>query len=146
MLPFDPNARRLAVNVDIDATRHYCAIHGLQSGRAPATDPVWTHGVSRFLTLFQELDMKATFFIVASDLVSKKDGGAAEDQEVADFRKALVRKMVQKGHEVASHSFSHDYTISHFGAEEILDDLLLARQVLEDATGTPVVGFRAPGY
>jgi len=132
--------------VDIDATSHYLSIHGLDTGKSAATDPVWTHGVSRFLTLFQELELKATFFVVASDLVSVQDGGAAFDDEVVEFRRNLVRKMVQKGHEVASHSFSHEYTLSQLEPEVILEDLLRARVVLEETTGTPVVGFRAPGY
>jgi len=135
----------LAVNVDIDGLRFYRHIHGLPESESD-NDPIWESGVPRFLELFADLDLHATFFVVASDLVPTEDGGAAPSEEEALKRQALVRAMVDAGHEVASHSFSHDYGLSqgHYG--DLCADLNRARNVLESACGEEIFGFRAPGY
>ncbi len=138
--------RQLAVNVDIDAIRHYRAIWGLGTSESTAADPIWELGVPRFLKLFKELGIRATFFVVASDLVITAEGGAAVDSDSIVRRQQILQQMVAEGHEVASHSFSHDYRISSWSTEEQLHDLCRARSVLEQITDIPVVGFRAPGY
>lgn len=142
----------LAVNVDVDALRFYLGIHGLQAPAVAAGDEAkdpdacWALGVPRFCDLFAEHDLRATFFIVASDLVAVSDGGAAPSAAVAAARREQVAALVAAGHEVASHSFAHDYALSHQPAATALSDLRRARAVLEAATGGRVTGFRAPGY
>ncbi len=136
----------ISVSVDIDAIRFYYGIHGLIGWASPAPDPVWTFGVPRFLDLFAELGLSATFFVVASDLVSVSDGGAVQDISEVERRRELVRTMIAQGHEVASHSFGHDYALSRRPFREICRDLQRARDVLNEVTGVPVRGFRAPGY
>ena len=91
--------RTLSVNVDIDAIRFYYGIHGLSSSSILLPDPVWNLGVPRFLDLFEELKITATFFIVASDLLSTAEGGAATDHVEIEKRRGLVQKMVAQGHE-----------------------------------------------
>ena len=135
----------LAVNVDVDALRFYRAIWGLPAEPAGAPDPVWNLGVPRFLDLFAALSLRATFFVVASDLVPEEDGGAASASEVRR-RLTLVEEMVAKGHEVASHSFSHDYALSRLPAPEIEADLARAASVLQEVAWRAPRGFRAPGY
>jgi len=135
----------LAVNVDVDALRFYRAIWGLPPAAPGATDPVWDLGVPRFLDLFDALSLRATFFIVASDLVPVEEGGAATLGE-ARRRRSIVEEMVAKGHEVASHSFSHDYALSRLPADEIEADLIRAASVLREAAWRAPRGFRAPGY
>ena len=50
-----------------------------------------------------------------------------------------------RGHEIASHGYSHrliyDQTLTAFR-----DDVRRAKALLEDASGRPVVGYRAPSY
>ncbi len=136
----------ISVNVDIDAIRFYRSIHGLPRLATVAPDPVWTYGVPRLLDLFAELGVRATFFVVAADLVPVSDGGAVQAiAEVKRYRE-LVRTMIAQGHEVASHSFGHDYVLSRRPLQAINADLLRARAVLSDVTGVSVRGFRAPGY
>lgn len=139
------HTKRLAVNVDIDAIHHYANIHGIETG-GPVRDPVWHLGVPRFQTFFADLGIKATFFVVASDLVPVSEGGTAPDADEALFRKDLVRSLLESGHEIASHSFSHDYALSKLTSPAILEDLNRACQVLEETIDRPIVGFRAPGY
>ena len=137
--------KRLAVNVDIDAIHHYANIHGIETSGV-SRDPVWHLGVPRFRSFFADLGIKATFFVVASDLVVESEGGTAPTQEEALFRQELIQSLIQGGHEIASHSFGHDYALSKQSGPVILEDLNRARAVLEEITGRPVIGFRAPGY
>ncbi|NET13124.1 MAG: polysaccharide deacetylase family protein [Okeania sp. SIO1H6] len=137
---------KISVNVDIDGIRFYYGIHGLTQGTSPEPDPVWTFGVPRFLNLFTDLGLSATFFIVASDLVSISDGGAVRDVTEVKRRRELVCRMIAQGHEVASHSFGHDYALSRQRIDEIKGDLQKAVDILSEVTDMPVKGFRAPGY
>jgi polysaccharide deacetylase family protein (PEP-CTERM system associated) len=58
---------------------------------------------------------------------------------------ALVRRMVAEGHEVASHSDAHLrlYTLSR---PDLAEDLSRARDSLQQLTGAPVWGLRAPMF
>jgi polysaccharide deacetylase family protein (PEP-CTERM system associated) len=64
---------------------------------------------------------------------------------MAERHKRLVRQCLSSGHEIASHGYGHvlPYKV---GPTVFLDDILRAKHVLEDITGKPVVGFRAPGF
>lgn len=57
----------------------------------------------------------------------------------------LVREAVARGHEIASHGYAHQLvykmTRSQFRA-----DALRSRLLLEDISGTRVIGYRAPGF
>ena len=58
---------------------------------------------------------------------------------------ALVRRMVADGHEVASHSDTHPrlYSLSR---EVLAEELTRARDTLQQLTGLPVWGIRAPMF
>lgn len=136
----------ICVNVDIDAIGFYYGIHGLNSFSPTKPDPVWNQGIPRFLDLFRELGISATFFIVASDLVLRSEGGAVRELKELEMRRELVHKMIAEGHEIASHSFGHDYALSHYPDEKIRADLERAQEVLTELTDCSMLGFRAPGY
>jgi polysaccharide deacetylase family protein (PEP-CTERM system associated) len=64
---------------------------------------------------------------------------------VAERYPQLVRRIVESGHEMASHGYGHDRASAlsrkHFSA-----DVSLAKAVLEDVTGAAVRGYRAPSF
>ena len=124
--------RAAAVNVDIDSLVHYHRINGLPE--AAATDAAWERGVPRFAELFAELDVKATFFVVAQDL----------DRSAPAC--AMVSQLARDGHEIASHSWSHPYDLTRWTPEALAGELDRARVLLEEVAGRPIVGFRSPGY
>ncbi len=123
--------RRLAVNVDVDSLHLYHAIHGLDV--AGAGDAAWEVGVPRFLELFEARGLKATFFCVAEDLL--RDGP-----------RDVAAEAVRRGHELASHTYSHPYDLIHRDRTTIEAELAAAEPILGDLRGRPVAGFRAPGY
>jgi polysaccharide deacetylase family protein (PEP-CTERM system associated) len=57
----------------------------------------------------------------------------------------LVREAHALGHEIASHSYAHRLCYEQT-PEEFFDDVKRTRELLEDLTGAPVRGFRAPAF
>lgn len=57
----------------------------------------------------------------------------------------LVREAAAAGHEIASHSYFHRLAYEMSSAE-FYEDALASRQLLEDISGRPVRGFRAPAF
>jgi polysaccharide deacetylase family protein (PEP-CTERM system associated) len=86
--------------------------------------------VDRILDLLAEHGVKATFFTLGW---------------VAERYPALVRRIVDGGHELASHGYEH-YRATDQGYGQFLADIRLAKAVLEDVAGHPVLGYRAPSF
>lgn len=125
------SAKTASVGVDVDALKYYFQIHGLPVEEA--SDEAWSLGVSRFLSLFEDVGCKATFYCVASDLVSP-------------VARTWIQEITRQGHEVGNHSLDHDYRLTRLSDTEIYHQVSESRVQLEMAAGQPVVGFRAPGY
>jgi polysaccharide deacetylase family protein (PEP-CTERM system associated) len=64
---------------------------------------------------------------------------------VAERYPALVRKMVDQGHEVARHGWSH-VRVTQQTPEQFREDVVRTKALLEDLTGRPVLGYRAASY
>jgi polysaccharide deacetylase family protein (PEP-CTERM system associated) len=75
-------------------------------------------------------------------------GGTATCFFIGYFAKRfphLVREAVGAGHEIASHSYFHRLAYEMSPAE-FYEDALSSRQLLEDISGGPVRGYRAPAF
>lgn len=64
---------------------------------------------------------------------------------VAERYPALVRRIVDSGHELASHGYGHQRA-SELDREAFTQDIQRAKAVLEDIGGQPVLGYRAPSF
>ncbi|HEX8555990.1 MAG TPA: polysaccharide deacetylase family protein, partial [Sphingomonas sp.] len=82
------------------------------------------------LALFAESGAKATFFTLGW---------------VAERHPALIRRIADAGHEVASHGWDHQ-RVHTMTPATFRADLARARRVLEDASGQRVTGYRAPSF
>jgi hypothetical protein len=123
--------QRLAVNVDVDGLYLYHDIHGLP--REGASQAAWLHGVPRFLDMFEAAGLRGTFFVVAENLHDPKCRAIAED-------------IVSRGHELASHSYSHPYDLIQRSDADVEREIVSASELLTSVRGSNVRGFRAPGY
>ncbi len=65
--------------------------------------------------------------------------------EIARTHPQLVRDIHAAGHEVGSHSFDHR-RVHRFTPDTFRADLRASKGALEQATGAPVFGFRAPTF
>ncbi|MEI5687309.1 XrtA system polysaccharide deacetylase [Sphingomonas kyungheensis] len=82
------------------------------------------------LDLFVESGVRATFFTLGW---------------VAARHPALIRRIAEAGHEIASHGWDHQRVFT-MDAATFRADLARARTALEDASGQPVTGYRAPSF
>jgi polysaccharide deacetylase family protein (PEP-CTERM system associated) len=65
--------------------------------------------------------------------------------EVAEAHPDLIRTIARAGHEIASHSYSHDL-VSTMTREEFREQARRSKETLEAISGGPVYGFRAPSW
>lgn len=121
----------VSFNIDVDPIDCYFDIHGLKNEKT-VCDPVFTKGVIRFLELFEKHDIKATFFITASDLNEKS--------------REILRKIVDNGHEIGNHSYSHDYCFTLLDKGLISKEITKNHEAIKDICGYECTGFRSPGY
>ncbi|HEY7945142.1 MAG TPA: XrtA system polysaccharide deacetylase [Casimicrobiaceae bacterium] len=86
--------------------------------------------IDRILALLADRKVSATFFTLGW---------------IAERYPALVRRLVDGGHELASHGYEH-LRASDQGYGAFLADIRLAKAVLEDIAGREVSGYRAPSF
>jgi polysaccharide deacetylase family protein (PEP-CTERM system associated) len=84
----------------------------------------------RLLDLFGKYQVEATFFVLGW---------------VADRFPGLVQEIERRGHEVATHGYSHRL-LTFMQPEEFRVDLQRSLDVLAKATSQEVRGFRAPSF
>jgi polysaccharide deacetylase family protein (PEP-CTERM system associated) len=64
---------------------------------------------------------------------------------VAEKCPALVRRIADAGHEIASHGYGHQL-VYEIGPEAFREDMKRGIGLVEDATGAKVRGYRAPNF
>jgi polysaccharide deacetylase family protein (PEP-CTERM system associated) len=130
-----PNATRGALwdvlSVDVEDYYHVEAFADRVSPRSWSDFPSRVRAnTKRVLQIFEEYGCRATFFVLGW---------------VAERDPALVREIIEAGHEVACHSYGHR-RVSSLTPEEFREDLRRARAVIEDAAGIRILGYRAPTF
>lgn len=86
--------------------------------------------MDRILTLFNEHQVKATFFTLGW---------------VAQREPDMVRRIVAEGHELASHGWEH-IRVNTQQPAAFREDITRTKALLEDIGGTAVNGYRAASY
>ena len=123
--------KKAAVQVDLDGLWTIYQYHGLPYELWP--DAVFTQALPRFLDLFADLNISATFFVVGVDAtVPEKIKG--------------IKAIQQAGHEVANHSYSHYVPLRQLDDEKLRYEMIEANQQLQKVTGETPKGFRSPAY
>ncbi len=84
----------------------------------------------RLLATFERAGVSATFFTLGW---------------IAERHPTLIRRIVGGGHELASHGHGHE-RVDVLGPTAFRADIRRAREVLEDAGGVAVAGYRAPTF
>ena len=85
---------------------------------------------NRVLDLFSDCDVKATFFTLGW---------------VAERWPELIRRIVNEGHELASHGFEH-HRVFEQTPDQFREDVRRTKVLLEDLGGQPVAGYRAASF
>jgi polysaccharide deacetylase family protein (PEP-CTERM system associated) len=82
------------------------------------------------LEILEHAQVKATFFTLGW---------------IAERYPGVVRSIVSRGHELASHGYGHQ-RVSELAPSEFLADIVESKNILEDISGAEVKGYRAPSF
>ena len=86
--------------------------------------------VTQIIQLLKSADVKATFFVLGW---------------VAERYPEIVKSIIEHGHELASHGYGHQ-RVSDLSRVEFKQDLIYAKEILENLSGVEIKGYRAPSY
>ena len=64
---------------------------------------------------------------------------------IAERYPEMVRRIVDNGHELASHGYGH-LRASEQSPQDFHEDVTRSKKLLEDIGGAPVIGYRAPSF
>jgi len=82
------------------------------------------------LKILDRFGVSATFFVLG---------------EVAEKYPDLVEEVYSRGHEIASHAYSHR-TLHELGRDRFKDEMCRSVRLLRKITREPPIGFRAPSF
>lgn len=86
--------------------------------------------IDRILQLLADHDTRATFFTLGW---------------LAERYPDMVRRIVDEGHELASHGYGHE-RVSDLSEPEFFSDIDHAKCILEALSGQAILGYRAPSF
>ncbi len=119
------------LSVDVEDWFQVGAFEGvIDRGSWTSLDDRVERNCDRILEMFAAADVQATFFTLG--WVAQRHG-------------SLMRRIVDAGHELASHGWDHE-RVFRFDRASFTADLERSRKVLEDASGQRITGYRAPSF
>ena len=120
-----------AMTVDVEDYYHANALEGFyRRDRWPGLARRVDANTRRILDLFDEHEVKGTFFTLGS---------------VAEEFPLLVKEIVKRGHELASHGYEH-FQAYRQSPEAFRADVTRTKKSLEDISGAEVKGYRAASF
>jgi polysaccharide deacetylase family protein (PEP-CTERM system associated) len=130
--PESSDARLLnALTVDVEDYYHVSVFRdGVARSEWGSFESRVRRNVDRLLEMFREAGVGATFFVLG-DAALRAEG--------------LVRDVVAAGFEVGSHGMSHE-KLDRLSRDEAKAEMRESKALLEDLSGRPVRGFRAPSF
>lgn len=122
---------RNALTVDVEDYFHVSAFSECIDQKDWDSYPLRVEkNTGRLLDLFDLHSVKATFFVLGW---------------VAERSPGLVREIAARGHEVASHGYSHQL-IYNQSRRIFREETIRSKTLLEDIIQAPVTGYRAASY
>jgi hypothetical protein len=121
--------RLVGLSIDVDSVASHLEGYGFE----PSADDgaAYRAAVPRIMNLLDSLGARATFFLIADE--------ARRYPEV-------VRRIVTRGHEVASHSMTHRLPFAQLAPRDLRLEVRGSKVLLEELAGGRVSGFRAPSW
>jgi polysaccharide deacetylase family protein (PEP-CTERM system associated) len=120
-----------AMSVDVEDYFHVAALSNvIRPDQWDSLPSRVQRNTERLLSLFDEHDVKATFFVLGW---------------VAERFPELIRTLSDHGHEIASHGYSHQLVYNQT-PEVFREETLRSKRILEDITGMEIKGYRAASY
>jgi hypothetical protein len=120
-----------SISLDLDDQWSYMKVHGDEGWES---FPSYLDVVLPItLDVLDKLDIKITFFVVGQDAAIEKNH-------------KVLRSIVDRGHEIANHSFHHESWLKTYSKEKIEAEIENAEEAILKATGKRTNMFRGPGF
>lgn len=120
-----------ALTIDIEDYFQVSAFEGTIERTSWENIPCRVEGnTDRALQIFSDHGVNATFFMLGW---------------VAERYPGLVKRIVDNGHELASHGYSH-IRVTEQNPSEFKEDVTRTKKLLEDLSGHAIAGYRAASY
>lgn len=123
--------RRAGLSIDLDDYWTYRKSRGEPDGQAMAS--FLELAIPRALAFLDRHELRATFFVVGCDAERPMHG-------------AVLRRVVDGGHEIGNHSYQHDLRFDLFDPAQLDDDIGRAEAAIAGLGAARPAGFRAPGH
>jgi len=123
--------KQLALTIDLEEYFHAANLAKVCPYRSWSKLPSRLEfSTNLILDLFDNYNQKGTFFVLGY---------------CARKLPSLVKEIQNRGHEVASHGFSHKIAYLQ-SRKQFFRDIDRSKKLLEDITGTEILGYRAPNF
>lgn len=120
-----------AMTIDVEDYFHVSAFeHRFDRSQWDQQECRLERNMETILGLLDQYRIKATFFTLGW---------------VAERYPAVIRSLVESGHELACHSYWHKRASNQHRAE-FITEIIDTKKLLEDIGGVTVMGYRAPSY
>lgn len=83
----------------------------------------------KVLDILQNYNAKATFFCIGTQIEKYPD---------------IFKRIIEEGHAIGNHSYSHSNSFGIFSAEKVTEELLHTNTIIEQLSGKKVLFFRPP--
>lgn len=88
-----------------------------------------TEFTPKVLSLLKKYNAKATFFLIGKN---------------AEKHPEIVRQIIEEGHTIGNHSYSHSKNFGFFSSEKVAAELNETNSILKEKTGKEIKMFRPP--
>lgn len=85
---------------------------------------------AKILDILKEYDIKATFFVIGSE---------------TEANKKLYKRIVEEGHAIGNHTYTHNYSKIYKSVEAFMEDLKKLEDLLDEVAGVRPNIIRFPG-
>ncbi len=117
------------LSIDVDSVASHLEGYGFERPEDDGT--AYRVAIPRALKILKRLGARCTFFLIAEEAERYPD---------------VVREIVSRGHEVASHSMTHRLPFSNMDPARLERETRDSKTLLESLAEAPVAGFRAPSW
>jgi peptidoglycan/xylan/chitin deacetylase (PgdA/CDA1 family) len=84
---------------------------------------------SKVLDTLKKYNIKATFFVIGRNIKGNEP---------------IMKRLINEGHSIGSHSYSHHFWIDMWGKKKLRDDIQQSLEEIKNCTGQEVKLFRPP--
>lgn len=130
-MPMTAKGFPVMLSFDLDAETMWTARDAANAGRPIVLSQGaygWKTGMPRILALLQRHGIHATFFVPGL---------------VIEQRPAVIEQILEQGHELAHHSWSHAWIVN-LTAEEEREEMEKGYEIIKRVSGKAPAGYRSP--